>query len=495
MSDETSNLRVTRLTPLLPPSCVFEELPGSLEVYQTVVDARASLLSMMEGTSPRLICVLTLPTSSPPLSLTPLTALAKQIVSLQAQVSDELLLILQPPPTAFLQGLTTLSSALPAHAVGAAEINAQIKTARELLLSINRLGLPTALEFGDTITPQFFCDLLSWASVSAQSATLRELVRLALGSEEDIRGGEESPANSDAWALKAIELSSQAHHFLGVSAEGVEGHSLREALHRLHSARPSASLMLECSAAETAGLMPLLSAQELGGRVIGLRLVVEGGAEGLSQSAVDAVHALAAAAKAILTGASSDRLIILVGPASIDSVSAATEYAARLAALAADKAVVDDVQIVMNVRLGGVDGGWPGILMDPLRDGSCQINMGVKLARELLLIINQLGLPTACEFGDTITPQFIADVVAFAAVSAQSATLRELVSGLSMPVGLRAPSAPDGSAEEPSAALTALQAAALPRPFLGVGSHGAGGSVERAGNPVCSVVVSGGVGG
>lgn len=81
----------------------------------------------------------------------------------------------------------------------------------------------------------------------------------------------------------------------------VEGHSLRDALHRLHSARPSASLMLECSAAETAGLMPLLSAQELGGRVIGLRLVVEGGAEGLSQSAVDAVHALAAAAKGELT--------------------------------------------------------------------------------------------------------------------------------------------------------------------------------------------------
>lgn len=128
-----------------------------------------------------------------------------------------------------------------------------------------------------------------------------------------------------------------------------------------------------------------------------------------------------------MTGESSDRLIILVGPASIDSVPAATEYAARLAALAADKAVCDDVQIVMNVRLGGVDGGWPGILMDPLRDGSCQINKGVKLARELLLTINQLGLPTACEFGDTITPQFIADVVAFAAVSAQSATLRELV--------------------------------------------------------------------
>lgn len=69
------------------------------------------------------------------------------------------------------------------------------------------------------------------------------------------------------------------------------------------------------------------------------------------------------------------------------------------------------------------------------------------------------------------------------------------VSGLSMPVGLRAPSAPDGSAEEPSAALTALQAAALPRPFLGVTSHGTAGIVESTGNPVCSIVLSGGVGG
>ena len=90
--------------------------------------------------------------------------------------------------------------------------------------------------------------------------------------------------------------------------------------------------------------------------------------------------------------------------------------------------VAGAVTLVMNVRLGGVDGGWSGMLMDPARDGSHQINKGVKAARELLLNITRLGLPAACEFGDTITPQFFADLLAFASVSAQSATLRELVS-------------------------------------------------------------------
>ncbi|KAL1514553.1 hypothetical protein AB1Y20_003649 [Prymnesium parvum] len=566
--DETANLRVTRLTPLLPPTCVFEELPGSLDIYKTVVDARAALLSTMAGQSERLLCVVTLPPSCNDTSS--LLTNAEQLAELSAKVSDDLLLVFQPPAGAYLQGLTTLSSAVPSEGITGAQINAQIKEARELLLHVNRLGLPTALEFGDTITPQFFCDLLAWAAVSAQSATLRELV-----SGLSMPVGLSAPASSDAWVLKAIELSARAHHFLGVSAEGVcgivessgnpdvvamvtssqaDGKALCAAIERLHRARPATALMAECAAEECAQLLPMLSGRELGGRVIGLRVTLAATADGLAPGSEDTLRMLAAAVHArrkaarpppahaaadeaethnlrvvavrpllppaclqedlprlaqhaavvqkaraslqaaLVPASPSDRFIILAGPAAVDDVGAATEYAARLAVLAKDKEVCDDVQLVMSVRLGSTDGGWPGLLMDPSRDGSCHINEGVKLARKLLLTINSLGLPAACEFGDTITPQFFADLVAFASVSAQSATLRELVSGLSMPVGLRSPSAPDGSAEDPATALAAAQAAALPRPFLGVTAHGTAGIVLSTGNPDCSVVMGGGTG-
>ena len=140
--------------------------------------------------------------------------------------------------------------------------------ARELLLQINRIGLPTACELCDTITPQFFADLLSWACVSAQSATLRELV-----SGLSMPVGLSAPANCDAWVLKGIELSGESHQFLGVSAEGVCGivHSsgnpdvlavltpvgsgvqeAAAAAERVHGARPQAALMIECAALQLA---------------------------------------------------------------------------------------------------------------------------------------------------------------------------------------------------------------------------------------------------
>lgn len=174
MAEETSNLRVTRLTPLLPPSCVFEELPGSLEIYRNVVDARAATLAMMAGADDRLLTVVSVPSAE--FDGEALLKTAEQVAELAGKFASDLLVVFQPPTSSFLRGLTTLSNLYPVEGVGGAEINAQIKESRELLLGINQLGLPTALEFGDTITPQFFCDLLTWASVSARSATLRELV-------------------------------------------------------------------------------------------------------------------------------------------------------------------------------------------------------------------------------------------------------------------------------------------------------------------------------
>ena len=409
--EETSNLRVTRLTPLLPPTCVFEELPGSLDIYRTVVDTRSALLNMMAGTDDRLLCVVTMPVSCTDPEV--LLHAAQQAADFAATVSDDLLVVFQPGKGVFLRGLTTLSTAVPSGEVGGAEINAQIKEARELLLHINRLGLPTALEFGDTITPQFFCDLLAFASVSAQSATLRELV-----SGLSMPVGLSTPAGSDSWVLKAMELSGAAHHFLGVSAEGVcgvvessgnddlvamvsqaEGNvaGLQAAVERVHRARPEAPLMIECAAASCAGLAPLLSGRKLGGRLVGMRVILEAGVNGWAESTGATLHGLAEAVRArrkaarapavisaadgethnlrvvavrpllppaclledlprltqhaalvqkarasllaslASTAKADDNLVILAGPASIDDPAAALEYAARLSTLAADK--------------------------------------------------------------------------------------------------------------------------------------------------------------
>jgi len=127
-------------------------------------------------------------------------------------------------------------------------------------------------------------------------------------------------------------------------------------------------------------------------------------------------------------------------------------------------------------------------------DRNPQFNPQIKQVRELLLQINRLGLPTACELGDTITPQFFADLLSWACVSAQSDRLCELVSGLSMPVGLRAPAAPDGSDEQGQVACDAINEAGQPKAFLGVTSHGTAGIVQCTGNPDCSVVLGGGTG-
>lgn len=141
---------------------------------------------------------------------------------------------------------------------------------------------------------------------------------------------------------------------------------------------------------------------------------------------------------AILSG-QSDRLVVLAGPAAVDSPAGTLEYAARLATLARE--VEGEVLVVMNCQLftpvTPSTGPWPGLLFDPNRDGSYQINSGIRKARSLLLQLAALGLPVGLEFRDTITPQFFADLLAWSSVSAGSEALQDLVSGLSMPVGGR----------------------------------------------------------
>ena len=196
-----------------------------------------------------------------------------------------------------------------------------------------------------------------------------------------------------------------------------------------------------------------------------------------------------------------DRLIVLVGPAAVDDISASVEFGARLAAVAAE--VRDDLLVMQHVRLGpSADGKWAGLLKDPAADGSYQINRGLKQARELLLQLNQMGVPAACDFGDTVTPQFFADLVSCAAVSAPTPTLRGLVSGLSMPVVIRAPAVVTegggggggGAAENVAVARASLQAASTSHQFFGVMPHGVCGIVHTSGNDDCALLVRGGAG-
>src|SRR6266566_316731 len=135
-----------------------------------------------------------------------------------------------------------------------------------------------------------------------------------------------------------------------------------------------------------------------------------------------------------------DRLIVVVGPCSVHDVEAAIDYARRLATVATDLAA--DLRIVMRVYFEKprTTVGWKGLINDPGLDGSFQINKGLRLARKLLLDINRLGLPAGCEFLDTTTPQYITDLVAWAAIGArttESQVHREMASGLSCPVGFK----------------------------------------------------------
>ena len=185
-----------------------------------------------------------------------------------------------------------------------------------------------------------------------------------------------------------------------------------------------------------------------------------------------------------------DRLLCVVGPCSIHDVKAAQEYGQRLRA-AADR-VADDLLLVMRVYFEKprTTVGWKGLINDPKLDGSFAINDGLGLARGLLLGLADMGLPAGCEFLDTITPQFIADLVSWGAIGArttESQVHRELASGLSMPVGFK--NGTDGNVQ---IAVDAIRAAMHPHQFLSVTKQGLAAIVVTRGNEACHVILRGG---
>ncbi len=185
-----------------------------------------------------------------------------------------------------------------------------------------------------------------------------------------------------------------------------------------------------------------------------------------------------------------DRLLVIVGPCSIHDPKAAVEYAKRLAHLKAH--VQQDLFIVMRVYFEKprTTVGWKGLINDPHLDNSFRINDGLKIARELLLQINQLGLACATEFLDVISPQYIGDLVAWGAIGArttESQVHRELASGLSCPVGFK-----NGTDGNIKIAIDAIKAASQPHHFLSVTKSGHSAIVATRGNEDCHVILRGG---
>ena len=184
------------------------------------------------------------------------------------------------------------------------------------------------------------------------------------------------------------------------------------------------------------------------------------------------------------------RFLLIVGPCSIHDLAAGRDYASRLAALARE--VGDRVMVVMRVYFEKprTTGGWKGLIMDPNLDGSHNIATGLRLARTFLREVLDLGLPTACELLDPITPQYIADLICWSAIGARTAesqTHRQMASGLSMPLGFK--NGTDGSIGK---AINAIRAAAQPQTFLGINLDGLASAVVTRGNPDCHVVLRGG---
>ncbi len=184
------------------------------------------------------------------------------------------------------------------------------------------------------------------------------------------------------------------------------------------------------------------------------------------------------------------RLVVVVGPCSIHDPAAAIDYAERLVPLASRFG--DELIVAMRVYFEKprTSVGWKGLINDPDLDESFHINKGLRLARKLLLDVNELGLPTASEFLDVQIPQHIADLTSWVAIGArttESQIHRELASGLSMPVGFK--NSTDGSAQT---AVDAVLSARSPHLFPSVTKHGVSAIFQTAGNDTCHVILRGG---
>jgi len=210
----------------------------------------------------------------------------------------------------------------------------------------------------------------------------------------------------------------------------------------------------------------------------------------LSERAAQTTFETRQAVHRILHGAD-DRLIVIMGPCSIHDVKAAKEYAGKLKA-AGDK-VAADLLVVMRVYFEKprTTIGWKGLINDPKLDGSFSINEGLRIGRRLLLDLNEMGVPVGCEFLDMITPQYIADMVAWGAIGArttESQVHRELASGLSCPVGFK-----NGTDGNVKIAIDAIRAAQTPHHFLSVTKEGHTAIVSTSGNEDCHIILRGGI--
>lgn len=209
----------------------------------------------------------------------------------------------------------------------------------------------------------------------------------------------------------------------------------------------------------------------------------------LSEAASKTVFDARQATHHILTG-KDDRLLVVIGPCSIHDPKAALEYASRLTKLRQELST--DLEIVMRVYFEKprTTVGWKGLINDPYMDNSCKLNDGLRLARKLLLDVNELGLPTAGEFLDMITPQYIADLMSWGAIGArttESQVHRELASGMSCPVGFK--NGTDGTIK---VAIDAIGAASAPHNFLSVTKYGHSAIVQTRGNDDCHIILRGG---
>ncbi|MFO7286421.1 MAG: 3-deoxy-7-phosphoheptulonate synthase [Gammaproteobacteria bacterium] len=207
--------------------------------------------------------------------------------------------------------------------------------------------------------------------------------------------------------------------------------------------------------------------------------------ENMSQTVTRARQAI----HAMLHG-NDDRLAVVIGPCSIHDPAAALEYANRLRPLR--DSLGDALEIVMRVYFEKprTTIGWKGLINDPDLDGSFNINKGLRLARKLLCDINSMGLPAGCEYLDTISPQYISDLVAWGAIGArttESQLHRQMASGLSCPVGFK-----NGTDGNVKIAVDAVGAAAHPHHFLAVTKDGRSAVAATTGNPDCHVILRGG---
>jgi 3-deoxy-7-phosphoheptulonate synthase len=191
----------------------------------------------------------------------------------------------------------------------------------------------------------------------------------------------------------------------------------------------------------------------------------------------------------VLHGAD-DRLLVVVGPCSIHDYDAAIDYATRLTAVRSE--LEGDLIVVMRVYFEKprTTVGWKGLINDPWLDDSFRINEGLRLARRILLEINDLELPAGTEYLDMITPQYLADLIAWGAIGArttESQVHRELASGLSCPVGFK-----NGTDGDVRIAVDAIKAASAPHHFLSVTKGGHSAIVHTSGNEDCHIILRGG---